>query len=57
MTTRFLRDFIWDTFENTGDIGAYVFFREIEGKKDDVSAVLTDDNTASINNLGGKGNF
>jgi hypothetical protein len=38
-----LREFVWKTFENTGSIDAYVFYKEIEEKnqliKDKVSNV------------------
>lgn len=28
-----LREFVWKTFENTGSIDAYSFYREIEEKR------------------------
>ena len=32
-----LRDFAWKTFENTGNIDAYVFLKEIEEKNKIIS--------------------
>lgn len=28
-----LREFVWRTFENTGSLDAYMFYKEIEEKK------------------------
>ena len=28
-----LKDFIWNTFENTGDVSSYVFYKELSYNK------------------------
>jgi len=33
-----LKDFVWKTFENTGDIGSYMFLKEIEEKNRNMDA-------------------
>lgn len=32
-----LKDFLWETFRNTGSIDAYVFFKEIEDRNNIVN--------------------
>ena len=56
MANHFLKDFAWRTFEETGDIDAYVFLREIEEKNNFVGNYLADQG-AKINILGAEGNF
>lgn len=29
-----LKDFVWNTFENTGNIESYILFKELEEKRD-----------------------
>ncbi|MCX8130261.1 MAG: YqzL family protein [Clostridia bacterium] len=46
-----LREFVWKTFENTGSLDAYVFFKEIEEKnriKQDSS--IAEEEAASVSN-------
>lgn len=40
---KMLREFVWKTFENTGSIDAYVFYKEIEEKNQ-----LTKDKTTAM---------
>lgn len=37
-----LRDFIWKTFEGTGRIDLYIFYKEIEMTKDEIKDSIND---------------
>ncbi len=44
-----LREFAWKTFENTGSVNAYVFYREIETyRRQESQTKLAQDEVASI---------
>ncbi|RCX13844.1 YqzL-like protein [Anaerobacterium chartisolvens] len=36
-----LKEFLWDAFQNTGNVDAYIFLKEIEGKNRPMKEVST----------------
>ncbi|MCX7710305.1 MAG: YqzL family protein [Clostridia bacterium] len=45
-----LKEFVWKTFENTGDVNYYMFYREIEEKNRKMSESSAADE-AAVSNL------
>lgn len=45
-----LKEFVWNTFEKTGNVDLYVFFREIEAKNRGISEHNTAVEEAAISN-------
>lgn len=47
-----LKDFAWKAFENTGNIDAYVFFREIEEHHRIAAEKQSEEDGVSVNKAG-----
>lgn len=43
-----LKDFVWKTFESTGDIDKYVFYKEIEEKSREKDKSKTEKEEAAL---------
>lgn len=46
-----LKEFAWKTFENTGSIDSYIFYKEIEEKNKAVAESRIAEEEAAISNL------